>query len=336
MIDGPHSPLRMRRTVAIAAAALVLSVPAAAIAAGDEAPCNRPPITPLRWDEDYSFLRDPQCRTEFWDPLKYLALNHKLPAYLTIGIDVRERFEYLNTSDWRRASGSTGFLLQHVMPYADVHVGPHFQGFLQLTSNLVWGRDPEPLDRDDLDLLQAFGSLSFGWFTLRGGRQEIQYASSRLVSIRDGLNVRLAFDGLRVIDRIGGDWQVDGFGLVPEQVRAGIFDDRPESGQWFGGVYASGPVFADRFGLDLYYLGRFRDNWVAFATTRCSSKERRASCAIQLGHASGGRPSDSTTTLSSRFRQGRSARVRLPRGWWRRTSATPSTCFRPGPVSACK
>ena len=187
-------------------------------------------------------------------------LNRRLRAHLTLGIDVRERFEYFSTSNWGRDPGATWFLLQRVMPYADVRVGPHFQGFVQVTSNLVWGRrDPRPLDRDDLDLLQAFASLSSGSFTIRGGRQEIQYASSRLVSIREGPNVRLAFDGLRAIQRVG-EWQLDGFALVPVQVRPGIFDDRPEPGQWFWGVYTTGPVLADPIALDVYYLGRFRKN----------------------------------------------------------------------------
>jgi len=144
------------------------------------------------------------------------------------------------------------------MPHADLHFGRKFQAFFQLTSNLVWGRDPRPLDRDDLDLLQAFGSLTFGSFTVRGGRQEIQYASSRLVSIREGPNVRLAFDGLRVIQRIR-EWQLAGFALVPGEVRRGVFDDRAEPGQGFWGVYATGPILAERFGLDIYYLGRFRE-----------------------------------------------------------------------------
>jgi hypothetical protein len=215
----------------------------------------------LRYDEDYSFLRDPRCRTELWDPLKYVLLDRGLPVYLTLGIDVRERFEYFSEFDWGRDPNGTGYLLQRVMPYAELHFGRHVQIFVQLTSNLVWGRDPRPLDRDDLDLLQAFGSFSFDSFTVRGGRQEIQYASSRLVSIREGPNVRLAFDGVRIIERIG-EWQLDGFALVPVQVRQGVFDDRPEPGQWFWGLYATGPVLAESLGLDIYYLGLFRETAV--------------------------------------------------------------------------
>jgi hypothetical protein len=250
---------RRARLIATAAAVLVFATTAPGMAAADEAVCDRPEITLLRYDEDYSFLSDPRCRTDLWDPVKYLLLNRDVPLYLTLGIDVRERHERFSGLSWSgEPRSASGYLLQRVMPYAALHAGEYVQGFFQLTSNLVWGSDPRPLDRDDLDLLQAFADVSLGSFTIRGGRQEIQYASSRLVSIREGPNVRLAFDGLRVMQRID-QWQLDAFALVPVQVRPGIFDDRAEPGQWFWGFYGTGPIIPEQLGLDIYYLGRLRE-----------------------------------------------------------------------------
>ena len=203
------------------------------------------------------------------------------------------------------------------MPYADLHFGRHFRGFFQLTSNLVWGRDPRPLDRDDLDLLQAFAQLTFGSFSIRGGRQEIQYASSRLVSIREGPNVRLAFDGVRVMQHVG-EWQIDGFGLVPVRVSPGVFDDGPEPGQRFWGVYATGPILSRQIGIDAYYLGLLRP-------TASFNEGRRASCGTPLGRASGVSQAASTTTSSSSIRPGRSARGQSALGWSPRIRATPSS-----------
>ena len=54
----------------------------------------------MRYEEDFSFLRDPRCRTDVWDPLKYLVLDRQLPVYLTLGVDVRERYEYFRNFDW--------------------------------------------------------------------------------------------------------------------------------------------------------------------------------------------------------------------------------------------
>ena len=249
---------RLRPLLAAAATLAVIGALRSVTARADDTSCERPAITMLRYDEDYSFLRDPSCRTDVTDPLKYLQLDRRLSIYLTLGLDVRERYEYFHNLNWGRdPSGPAGYLLQRVMPHADVHFGRHVRTFFQLTSNLVWGRDPRPLDRDDLDLLQAFGEFSFGTFTIRGGRQEAQYADSRLVSIREGPNVRLAFDGVRLMQRVR-EWQIDGFALVPVEVRPSVFDDGTQLGQWFWGVYATGPFLSQRLGLDLYYLGLYR------------------------------------------------------------------------------
>jgi hypothetical protein len=154
------------------AALLAFVAPVAARAAEDAPSCDRPAITLLRYDEDHSFLRDPRCRTERWDRLKYLELNGDLPLALTLGLDVRERFERFGRFDWGEVPNAPTYdLLSRIMPHAALRAGAHFELFFQLTSNLVWGRDPRPLDRDDLDVLQAFAALSLGSFALRAGRQ---------------------------------------------------------------------------------------------------------------------------------------------------------------------
>jgi len=53
-----------------------------------------PPYQPLRYDEDYSYLRDLTRRTEFWDIIKYVPFNDKGKWYLSVGGEVRERYEY--------------------------------------------------------------------------------------------------------------------------------------------------------------------------------------------------------------------------------------------------
>jgi len=46
---------------------LIAFVPGAAYAA---CPSTRPAFQTLRYEEDYSFLRDPDCRTDVWDRIK--------------------------------------------------------------------------------------------------------------------------------------------------------------------------------------------------------------------------------------------------------------------------
>src|SRR5271170_6462633 len=38
-------------------------------------------------DENFCFLRDPAKRTDLWDFLKYIPLNHQADVYLTFGFE---------------------------------------------------------------------------------------------------------------------------------------------------------------------------------------------------------------------------------------------------------
>jgi hypothetical protein len=90
--------------------------------------------------------------------------------------------------------------------------------------------------------------------TLRLGRQEMQYGAARLVSVRVSPNVRLSFDGARLIYRARG-WRADTFVVEPVRTNIGVFDDVPDSQQQFWGVYTTGPLIEDVLSLDVYYLG---------------------------------------------------------------------------------
>jgi hypothetical protein len=155
-------------------------------------------------------------------------------------------------------------MLQRVMLHADVHLGPRVRVFTQLKSGLAEGRTggPRPTDRDDLDLHQAFIDVTLGTqptLTLRAGRQEFAFGSSRLISVRDGPNVRQSFDGLRALLRAGA-WRVDGFVTLPVRTERGVFDDDPDTQRLFWGVYAVHHLPLLPAGhIDLYYLGLNRE-----------------------------------------------------------------------------
>ena len=219
-----------------------------------------------RYEENYDFLRDPECRTELWDPIKYIALLSSFDTYLSLGADLRERYEFLDHPDFSDANRDTdGYLLQRYMVHADLHVGVHLRAFGELKSSLEDGRTggPRPSDEDRLDLHQAFaeGMLGIGTasLSLRVGRQEVAFGSSRLVSVREGPNVRRSFDGVRAGIAAHG-WQLDGIGLASAETEPGEFDDETDRDDRLWGAYASGPVLGDALGLDLYFLGLRRDD----------------------------------------------------------------------------
>src|SRR6185503_4563599 len=134
--------------------------------------------------------------------------------------------------------------------------------FGQIKSGIELGREggPRGADEDKLDLHQAFVDVR-GWsnvnggLTFRVGRQEIGLGSSRLVSFREGPNVRQSFDGVRLAWS-RREWQIDGFATKPVETKQGVFDDAWDHTRSFWGVYAVGPFHPLPKGkVDLYYLG---------------------------------------------------------------------------------
>ncbi|HLP77194.1 MAG TPA: alginate export family protein [Candidatus Paceibacterota bacterium] len=226
-----------------------------------------PPFKQLRYDEDYSYLKDASHRPDYSDPIKFIPLNTNGSSYLTLGGEIRERYEYYHNNLWGRGPQDTdGYLLQRYMVHADVHLGDHFRVFTQFKSGLEDDRNggPRPTDRDDFDLNQAFFDVHIPFeensFTLRVGRQELAYGSSRLISFREAPNVRLSFDGVKTIWKTYG-WQVDAFAVKPVRTRPGAFDDDPDPEKKFWGVYAVTPMpWLPAGHVDLYYLGLDRRN----------------------------------------------------------------------------
>jgi hypothetical protein len=165
----------------------------------------RPPIKPLRWEEDWGVLADPNLRTGWLDPLKYVPLGPDPDFYLGFGAQVRERYE---SNDAPRfgvgGSEGDGYLLHRLLVHGDLHLGEHVRVFAQVENALAPGKDTlAPIDENDFDLRLAFADLMLpaggGDLTLRGGRQEIAFDIQRFVSVRDAANLRQAFDGGRAI-----------------------------------------------------------------------------------------------------------------------------------------
>ncbi|MCI0392206.1 MAG: alginate export family protein [Acidobacteria bacterium] len=225
----------------------------------------------LRDEEDWSYLCDPARRTDYLDPVKYIPLREgREDWYLTIGGEVRFNYErYLNEEWGERVRDGNGYLLQRYMLHFDLHLGRRVRVFVQPKSGIATSRrgGPAPPDEDKLDINQAFVDLSFGFgdkngkppaLVVRAGRQEISLGSGRLVSEREGPNVRVGFDGLRATVRAGA-WRLDGFVTKPVETDRGFFDDEPLNAETFWGIYASRPLpLIPKSNLDIYFLSHDR------------------------------------------------------------------------------
>jgi hypothetical protein len=223
---------------------------------------DRPGYRLLRYEEDYSFLREEQHERDFWDPIKSVPFGREAWGYASFGGSLRLRQEYHGHPELGLEDAEVNdFQLLRALLHGDLHLGPHARIFVQLGSAWAFGRDLplRPIDEDRLSIQQGFGELNFNLgervgLRLRAGRQEVTFGSSRLVSVRDGPNVRLSFDGLRVSLEHPAV-RVDAFGLVGVDVRRGPIDNPPNPDDAFWGSYATVPVLGKRLELDAYYLG---------------------------------------------------------------------------------
>jgi alginate export protein len=214
----------------------------------------------LTEDEDWSFLRNPALRQDFWDPLKYIRLrNGRDDWYLSLGSWTRQDFERIGNDYWGQQPIQNAFFLQRYMSYADFHLGKHFRWFIQLKSGIETFRQggPRPIDEKRLDFEKGFLDVCFGgdqdWIAFRAGRQELNYGSGRLVSIRQGPNVRQSFDGFKVLSKAGA-WRIDAWAVRPDLDEFGFYDNVPDHKTAFWGIYSTRPL-RRKVSADLYYLG---------------------------------------------------------------------------------
>ena len=175
----------------------------------------------LRENENWSFLKDPSLRNDFWDPIKYIRLRAD-NWYLTVGGEIREVFENVGNDNWGKQPYMNTFFLQRYMLNTDWHLGKQFRVFVQLKSGLELYRQggPRPIDEKKLDFEAAYVEIAGNsdkknWIVLRAGRQELNYGSGRLLSVREGPNVRQSFDGVKIRSKAGA-WNIDAFAVRPD------------------------------------------------------------------------------------------------------------------------
>ena len=223
---------------------------------------GRPPINVVRPDEDWSALRDPALRMDWLDRLKYIPLGEGKGSYLSVGGEFRGTYERVQNDNWSASPYPlNSFGMQRYLLHADVHANPQIRLFLQLESGIEQGRPggPRPIDEKQLDLLNAFlevrPSPCVHCPSIRVGKQELQFGAGRLVSVREGPNVRQGFFGVRV-DQVLGQWHTTGFATRPAQDNFGYFNDGPDGSTGFWGAESHRLWRCNTpYETDVYYFG---------------------------------------------------------------------------------
>jgi hypothetical protein len=107
--------------------------------------------------------------------------------------------------------------------------------------------------------------------------------AQRFVSVRDGTNIRQAFDGARATLKTG-KLRLDGFLTRPVALERGVFDDEPNDKQVFGGVYGA-YALGKSASLDGYWFYLDRDG---ASYGHATGEEHRHSIGIRFGGTSNG------------------------------------------------
>jgi hypothetical protein len=226
----------------LAAVGLLVAAAIASTAAAEDNEAVRPRINLFnRWQEDWSALAEPRLRTEPLDRLKYIPLPFDDPrSYVSLGLTLRERFE-LNDAPLFGIAGNKddGYLLHRLQWHVDVRPNANWQIFVQFEDVRAAAKSViTPIDENELDLRQAFvayiGSFWGGTVKARVGRQEMAFDLQRFVSVRDGPNVRQAYDAAW-LDWEQGPWRLITFWSQPVQYRSEHpFDDFSDQHLQFG------------------------------------------------------------------------------------------------------
>jgi hypothetical protein len=229
----------------------------------DTAPQAAAPFQQLRYLEEYSNLAAPDARVELSDAIKYVPLW--AGAYLSFGGQHRLRYEYTAPTEIGSApsQATESVLFSRNLLHADFHPSRHVRLFAQLGAYYALApADDKPPGVNWLDAAQLFlevhGDAGPLRIAARVGRQEMGLGSTRWVSIRDGTNMRQAFDLARISLEGKGVTSHTFLGFVPKAQR-GVFDDAPDKKNLFwGSFWTLAVVPEDALSLDLFYIGRSR------------------------------------------------------------------------------
>jgi len=183
-------------------------------------------------------------KKDTFDLLKEISLGKN--SSVTLGGHIRVRGEQV-TGFRGNSDEDDEYLLSRLFLYSDFHLGKIIRFFLEGKSAFVMNRkiglkNDDPFMADDLDIQQAFAELTFydQMITLRGGRQELNLGSGRLLHEFSWNNVQISWDGISAHFQ-KALWTLDLFNVWGVEIKKGKFNKTDED-LYLGGIHLSAQV----------------------------------------------------------------------------------------------
>jgi hypothetical protein len=223
------------------------------------------------YDNNFRYLDNPDNTQKDWlDPLKRIHLGENW--LLSFGGEERIRFN--DELDSRLSGKNNIFTSERTRVYGDLWYRDLFRAYVEFEDVQAFSEElpPSPTDINKSDLLNFFIDLKIFELDghaayLRGGRQELNYGSQRLISQTDFPNSPRNFDGVKGFWH-SDTWEVDAFWTRPVVINPDDFDSENDK-ETFAGVWTKYKPTKNQ-SLDLYYL--YLDNATPIAGAPAGSR----------------------------------------------------------------
>jgi len=179
----------------------------------------------LRFNEDWSVIKDGLPDSDLFDPIKFIALDDSKRFWLSFGGQARLRLEGFDNFNFAQASASRNddtYFSSRLRLHGDLHLGDHLRLFFEAINAFTPERElpggKRIIDVDSLAIRNAFLDIVFAFdnssLTLRVGRQDLLFGSRRLVDPPLWTNTIRPLDGVSAIFK-HNVWTVTGFWTRP-------------------------------------------------------------------------------------------------------------------------
>lgn len=206
-------------------------------------------------------------------------------APVVLSGQLRERATYQSAVEYDAEAKTAGwFWTQRAQVAADSRITDNLRARTSVVSALIeGGEENSPIERNVLDLQEAYLEIGPEKAFVRLGRQEIRLGSQRLLAVRDGTTVRRNWDGARVKAK-AGKIDLDAFALRLVEVEPnGVFNDGRDEGRDIAGLQATFPAPLGK--VDAYYILSRVDGR---STIEGLADERRHSLGLRAFGSAGG------------------------------------------------